>query len=33
MGHEFCGVVVEIGDDIKNLEVGDLIVSPFTVSW
>lgn len=33
MGHEFTGTVVEKGDDVKNLAVGDVVVSPFTVSW
>lgn len=33
MGHEFTGTVVEKGDDVKTLEVGDVIVSPFTTSW
>jgi hypothetical protein len=33
MGHEFTGVVSEIGDDIKTVKVGDKVVVPFTVSW
>jgi threonine dehydrogenase-like Zn-dependent dehydrogenase len=33
MGHEFTGTVVEKGDDVKTLSVGDVIVSPFTTSW
>ncbi len=33
MGHEFCGVVMEVGEDIQTLEVGAVILSPFTVSW
>lgn len=33
MGHEFTGTVVEKGDDVKTLAVGDVIVSPFTTSW
>lgn len=32
MGHEFTGLVDEIGSAIKDLKVGDAIVSPFTVS-
>ncbi|EED20145.1 alcohol dehydrogenase, zinc-containing, putative [Talaromyces stipitatus ATCC 10500] len=32
MGHEFTGTVVEAGDDVKTLKVGDVIVSPFTTS-
>lgn len=33
MGHEFCGAVVEKGNEVESLEVGDVVVSPFTVSW
>jgi threonine dehydrogenase-like Zn-dependent dehydrogenase len=33
MGHEFTGVVSEVGSDVKTVAVGDKIVSPFTVSW
>ena len=33
MGHEFTGTVVEKGNDVKTLAVGDVIVSPFTTSW
>lgn len=33
MGHEFTGVVVEAGDDVKTVNAGDKIVSPFTTSW
>ncbi|RMJ17473.1 hypothetical protein CDV36_002870 [Fusarium kuroshium] len=32
MGHEFTGLVDEIGSAINDLKVGDAIVSPFTVS-
>lgn len=32
MGHEFCGTIVAIGNEIRTLEVGDLILSPFTTS-
>jgi len=32
MGHEFTGVVTEIGDSVKNFKKGDHIVTPFTVS-
>ncbi|KAL9120196.1 MAG: hypothetical protein Q9187_003250 [Circinaria calcarea] len=32
MGHEFYGAVVEKGNEVESLEVGDLVVSPFTVS-
>ncbi|KAL6360006.1 hypothetical protein LRP88_05702 [Fusarium phalaenopsidis] len=30
MGHEFTGLIDEIGSDVKDLKVGDAIVSPFT---
>lgn len=33
MGHEFTGTVVETGSAVKTVQKGDLIVSPFTVSW
>lgn len=32
MGHEFTGVVSEVGSSVKSVKVGDKIVSPFTVS-
>jgi len=32
MGHEFTGIVKEVGKDVKTVKVGDKIVSPFTVS-
>ncbi|KAH7363414.1 S-glutathione dehydrogenase [Plectosphaerella cucumerina] len=32
MGHEFTGVVAEVGSAVTTLAVGDAIVSPFTVS-
>lgn len=32
MGHEFTGVVDEVGSAITKLQPGDAIVSPFTVS-
>ncbi len=32
LGHEFMGEVVELGPDVKNLQVGDRIVIPFTIS-
>ncbi len=31
VGHEFIGVVDEIGDAVTDLEVGDFVISPF--SW
>jgi threonine dehydrogenase-like Zn-dependent dehydrogenase len=33
MGHEFTGVVVEVGKSVTTVKVGDKIVSPFTLSW
>lgn len=32
MGHEFSGIVREVGKEVKTVKVGDKIVSPFTVS-
>jgi len=32
MGHEFTGIVDEVGSDVKTVKKGDKIVSPFTVS-
>ena len=31
-GHEFLGVVESIGDSVKTLNVGDLVVAPFVAS-
>ena len=33
MGHEFTGVVSEVGSQVKTVQLGDRIVCPFTVSW
>ena len=33
MGHEFAGTVVKTGSSVRSVQVGDKIVSPFTVSW
>ena len=33
MGHEFTGIVVEKGNSVSTLAIGDLVVSPFTTSW
>jgi threonine dehydrogenase-like Zn-dependent dehydrogenase len=33
MGHEFTGVVAEVGKEVRSVKVGDQIVSPFTISW
>ena len=32
LGHEFMGEVVEIGDAVKNLKVGDRVVVPFPIA-
>src|SRR5512132_798157 len=32
LGHEFMGEVVEVGQDVKNLNVGDRVVVPFTIA-
>lgn len=33
MGHEFTGTVVRIGTKVYRFQVGDIVVSPFTISW
>lgn len=33
MGHEFTGIVEEVGSDVKHFKKGDKVVSPFTLSW
>jgi threonine dehydrogenase-like Zn-dependent dehydrogenase len=32
LGHEFMGEVVELGHGVRNLEVGDRVVVPFTIA-
>jgi threonine dehydrogenase-like Zn-dependent dehydrogenase len=32
MGHEFIGVVEAVGDDVRTLKVGDVVVTPFVWS-
>jgi threonine dehydrogenase-like Zn-dependent dehydrogenase len=32
LGHEFMGEVVELGASVKNLQLGDRVVVPFTIS-
>ena len=32
LGHEFMGEVVEVGPDVKNLKVGDRVVTAFPIS-
>jgi threonine dehydrogenase-like Zn-dependent dehydrogenase len=31
LGHEFMGEVVELGAEVKNLQIGDRVVVPFTI--
>lgn len=33
MGHEFAGIVVSAGTAVRTVQVGDKVVSAFTVSW
>ncbi|WP_328767075.1 zinc-dependent alcohol dehydrogenase family protein [Streptomyces sp. NBC_00286] len=32
MGHEYVGVVEEVGDDVRNVKVGDFVVGSFVIS-
>jgi threonine dehydrogenase-like Zn-dependent dehydrogenase len=32
VGHEFMGEVVELGRDVRNLEIGDRVVVPFPIA-
>lgn len=32
MGHEFAGIIVDVGKDVTAFRVGDRVVSPFTTS-
>jgi threonine dehydrogenase-like Zn-dependent dehydrogenase len=32
LGHEFMGIVEEVGSDVKNLRAGDRVVVPFPIS-
>src|SRR6201996_1356345 len=32
LGHEFMGIVEEVGPEVKNLKRGDRVVVPFTIS-
>src|ERR1700709_1186571 len=31
-GHEFTGIVEEVGPDVKNLKVGDQVLVPFNIA-
>lgn len=32
MGHEFIGIIEELGSEVTGLSVGDLVISPFAFS-
>ena len=32
MGHEFIGVVEDVGKDVRTVKKGDLVVAPFAWS-
>ena len=32
LGHEFMGEVVELGSSVKNIQIGDRVVVPFTIA-
>lgn len=32
MGHEFSGEIIEVGKEVKQLRIGDRVMSPFTTS-
>lgn len=32
MGHEFVGVVEQVGDDVTHVKVGDFVIAPFVIS-
>ncbi|MET1044199.1 MAG: alcohol dehydrogenase catalytic domain-containing protein [Microbacteriaceae bacterium] len=32
IGHEFVGVIEQVGDEVATLKVGDFVIAPFTVS-
>lgn len=32
LGHEFCGVVEEVGPDVKNRKVGERVVASFQIA-
>ncbi len=32
MGHEYCGIVEQVGSEVKNIKVGDFVVGSFVIS-
>ena len=32
MGHEFVGVVDEVGDEVRSINAGDFVIAPFAIS-
>jgi len=32
MGHEFVGIIIELGDEVNNFNIGDKVIVPFRVS-
>ena len=32
IGHEFVGVVEDVGDDVRTLRKGDFVIAPFVIS-
>jgi threonine dehydrogenase-like Zn-dependent dehydrogenase len=32
LGHEFMGEIVDVGDEVKNLKIGDRVVVPFPIA-
>jgi threonine dehydrogenase-like Zn-dependent dehydrogenase len=32
IGHEFMGIVEAVGENVKNVKVGDLVIAPFSIS-
>ncbi len=32
LGHEFMGIVVEVGPEVRNIKVGDRVVNPFPIA-
>src|SRR6478672_9715607 len=32
IGHEFMGIVEAVGDEVKDIKVGDFVIAPFVIS-